>query len=373
MIEHFRQYVHDIWIKDTEINELYLNLLIRSLALSMLGIFVPIYLLTLGFNMVEISLYMITNFFIMIVASFFSVYLMKTIGVKHTILMSVPFVISDVMLLYFLSRYEISIFAIAIVGGMGQAFYWMGLHTNFIKNSGKHGVTKKTGLYFVLPKVSALIGPFVGGALITLYGFPPLIAISAILLLLSAIPLLRTGDFRGRSDFDISNLFSAERVYFLGFVGEGVRNIFEYFFWPIAIFMVAKSSLEVGLVGSVMQIGTMFLPFLIAKLRHKIDLKIFIRAGAVFYAILIFYLQTLSDPKTMIILSSLMGLLTIMISMPFYTMSVKHSRSFEPSEWVLYREIGVNLGRILVIAIGLLSMKLIFSSVGILSLVYLFI
>ena len=70
-----------------ELIELYSCRLLRAFALSLIGVFIPIYLLELGFSFEMVMFYLVTKYSVLGLISPFSAWIETKIGVKHTTLM----------------------------------------------------------------------------------------------------------------------------------------------------------------------------------------------------------------------------------------------------------------------------------------------
>jgi MFS family permease len=109
----------------SELHELYINMALRTFARSLISIFIPLYLLGLGFDFfIAIGFYgvfAITH----AIMGFPAAWLSSKIGLKHLILSSFPFMIIFFLLLYSInsSSTGIGVLLIGIFGGIGSAFF----------------------------------------------------------------------------------------------------------------------------------------------------------------------------------------------------------------------------------------------------------
>ena len=90
-----------------ELNEIYVSMALKTFALSMVSIFVPIYLVNLGYSFAQVFVYYAVA---RIVHALFVVRAAKTVasfGLKHTILFSMPFLILYYLALYYLPVLDI--------------------------------------------------------------------------------------------------------------------------------------------------------------------------------------------------------------------------------------------------------------------------
>ncbi len=230
-----------------EIEEIFVNYALTSLAKAMIGIFVPVYLLTLGFPLADIFLFYIFYFVVFALASYPAVGFLKKYGAKHTMATSIPFLIAFFLLLRVLATSTAPLLPIAIIGGISEAFYWMGFHADFSAFSNRKGREKQVSVLVAIPLVFMVMGPLAGGLIITLFDFATLFIVSSILLIASIFPLFMTPDTGRRhgglgfSHFNRKNWRQAA-----GFVGEGGVEISGILFWPLAVYFVFMNNVALG-------------------------------------------------------------------------------------------------------------------------------
>src|SRR3989344_2909785 len=90
-----RQSNHHIlnFLINRELSELYATMAIKGFALSLIGIFIPIFLLERGFSMAEVGSFYIIQSAFMIIFSLFAAKFIERYGVKHSIFASIPLLI----------------------------------------------------------------------------------------------------------------------------------------------------------------------------------------------------------------------------------------------------------------------------------------
>ena len=131
--EHF--WVH---FPHKELTQIYISSAIRNFALSLISLFVPLYLFKeLGYPLEQVMYFFIFYAAIFAVLTPMAAKFSARFGLKHSVLISVPLYLLFVLLLYFLPTYSIPLFIIAGLLGASQAFYWMGMHIVF-KHASDH-------------------------------------------------------------------------------------------------------------------------------------------------------------------------------------------------------------------------------------------
>lgn len=83
---------------------------------------------------------------------------------------------------------------LAVIGGVGDGFFWTAYHVYFVSSTRSHGDKSNRGkvLSFikVISKIGSVIGPFIGATLLSIDRVTSLLVIASVLNTLSLIPLL---------------------------------------------------------------------------------------------------------------------------------------------------------------------------------------
>jgi hypothetical protein len=130
----------------SELNELFASISLRTFAKSLINIFVPIYLITIGYSFMTAFIFMAIGSAFHAIFSYSAAKLSARIGFKHLIMVSAPFLIIYYLLLNYITVIQalgIPIVLIAAFGGTSNAFFWLGYHTDFAKSTTKKNSGKK--------------------------------------------------------------------------------------------------------------------------------------------------------------------------------------------------------------------------------------
>ncbi|NYZ79879.1 hypothetical protein H0N95_01355, partial [Candidatus Micrarchaeota archaeon] len=125
-----------------EMTELYANRVVRYFGMSLVYVFIPVYLLSLGFSFQQAVLYIILKRLFMAMTVPLAIYSDGRVGIKRTALIS-AFVLSA-FLLYLYSEFSVSLTSIVILGlleGLDMSLYWVPMNIDFglASKKGKRG------------------------------------------------------------------------------------------------------------------------------------------------------------------------------------------------------------------------------------------
>ena len=179
-----------------ELSELYTSMMLRSLAMGMAGIFIPVYLYQHGY-----AIWQILFFFFVTVTSqaIFTIPAAKQvarIGPKHTILISYILQVAALTgLVYIESLYASSMagyLLLAALYGLSNTMFFMAFHVNFSKVKHHKNGGSELGWLYIMERIGAVSGPLAGGVVAYLFAPEYTFVIAIFLMLLAALPLFLT-------------------------------------------------------------------------------------------------------------------------------------------------------------------------------------
>lgn len=182
---HFRHMTFD------ELGELYASMMLRSLAMSMAGIFIPIYLYQQGYAIWEIFVFYSAVYATQFIFTVPIARLTARIGPKHTILISYFFQIATMVGLIYINDFPL-IQLIAILFGISNIAFFTAFHVDFskVKHSSHGG--RELGWLYTMERIGAVLGPLIGGLLAFIFAPEYTFGVSIAILLFASVPLLLT-------------------------------------------------------------------------------------------------------------------------------------------------------------------------------------
>jgi len=238
-----------------EIGELFLSVIIRDFAISMVGIFVPVYFYTLGFSLLKITLYYALIYTLYLFLIPVGAHIASRRGFEHSILYSIPFLILQLLLLFLLPKWPFIFYLLPLVVVIYKSLYWPAYHADFAHYTKEGQRGREVSTLQVLSSILTVIGPIAGGFIIGVFGFKILFIVVSIILFASAVPLFTTKEQFIPDDFYYKHAFrrlfrKENRSSFFGFIGTAEFLVQEAF-WPIFIFLVVESYLSLGAITSI--------------------------------------------------------------------------------------------------------------------------
>lgn len=358
--------------------EVYLFHTIGYFAISLFGIFIPIYLLTLGYTLSQVFVFLIIEFVSVSVSALLVMMIAARYGLKHAVFLHIPAILVAILALYSLETLEIPINLIAILLGIHVAFKWLPVHALFANYSHKDHRSFEVAQLISLPTAASIIGPLAGGLIIFFLGFKALFVIAGLILILSVIPLFYTKEIRPRVDFSPSRLGVYIRKYPKLMAANSLhimRMSAEKIIWPIFVFLTLKDVVSVGIIGALLGAGIVVFTLFIGRISGKAGKGKLLRVGGVLLALVWFSRIYVTSPLTMYLLTFAAGLFTVLVAVPIDTITYTKAKEINIYEFLVVRELAVNLGRAILVIAALLMANIFlvsFSIAGLGSLLFLF-
>jgi MFS family permease len=253
-----------------QVRELYLSASMVSFAVAMVAIFEPIYLYSRGFSLHQVLFFYLVIYSIYLFTIPLGAKFARKFGYEKSILLGTPF-----LALYYISLHLISInylfVLVAVIAFAAQkSFYWPGFHADFARFGKNNERGREISNIMVITSILYIIGPFLGGLLISVWGFKLLFTVATILILASNLPLLSTPEKFKPTPFaykdSFKRLFAKEnRRNFFGFMGYG-EELLSMVMWPIFIFIVVKDFLSVGSLVALATLTTTIVLLFVGKM-----------------------------------------------------------------------------------------------------------
>lgn len=179
----------------SEIAELYASRMLRIFALRIIAVFTSVYLFQEGFSLVFIALFWAAFYGLKILFSWPAAFLIARIGPKHVTLMSN--IVSAVAMVFLPFAPEYGLYVLIpwnILQALSSSSNDLAYLVDFSKVKSVVHAGKELGYMNIIEKVGTGLSPLIGGALAYFYSPESVMLFSAVLFLLSSIPLLLTAE-----------------------------------------------------------------------------------------------------------------------------------------------------------------------------------
>ena len=359
---HLIYKIHKIVHIKKELKEIYANQVIETLALFIIGIFIPAFLLGIGMGLEYVMVFMLIQLLMQALTVHLASRINASIGIKHTILLRSPILIAYLAMVMNMGMFPQLYLPAALMGGFSLSFYWVSINTEYVKTSDKRSEGDEAGLLIGLPHIAAVIGPLGGAAILTVFGFHWLFSLSVGLITLSVVPLFLSSDFRSEKiTIKKSELFIDKRrlmYYFL----IGIIYTTDFVFWSLHVFM-NYGFISLGIAGSLMGLGMLFFIIIVGNASNTIRGRRRVTRIGGFLGAALWIMRFLADSQLEFMFLSLLGgfiITSFWISM--YADFAHFAKKSGPVRCVVFRQFWMSMGHASSIIIPLAVLSIIMLS-----------
>lgn len=252
MLNHFRLFLPP---RQSTLARLYLTVAFLHFGLSLVGIFVPIYIYQITGSFYWLAAFVGIISLSVLLFTFPLVNLIRRIGIYRAIFVSTLVRIAYLLLLLVAPRFFPLILLAALIDGLMIPLFWFPYHLIYVREGEDGRWGHQIGLMNLINILTGLPAPLLGGFIVANFGFGPLYLLGLSLVFLSSLPLL------GMRDSIKVEAPSAKKVLeglvkddyrplLFGFGGLRFAGVVGVFLWPLFVFKVAQSFTTLGAITS---------------------------------------------------------------------------------------------------------------------------
>lgn len=342
--------------QNKELNEMYISLTLRTFGLSLIAIFIPIYLYSLGFSLRSIFLfYIMTNLF-QVFGDFFAGKAIGRFGAKHVMILSYPVLLIHLLMLVTLASYHWPLWVVAFFGAISLNLFWPAYHDDFSKARDTKTTGKEVSRMFILFELFGALGPIIGGVVAQVFGVKYGIIAAIIITMAAAVPLLGRKEITKKRPLDIKK-FSVRENYkdMIAYGGISMEGVAISIVWPLLLFLVIGNYARIGSVATISILITIALSIFIGKAVDKYKKENVLRVSSVvnFFTSTSRILVTSLNSAYIIGVAS--SLSHIILWVPFFSQYYLHADKNPRTEYVVEMEMSVDVARMLALIVLLAS------------------
>jgi MFS family permease len=348
---HLNKFIHNTY------NDLVIADTFRNVALSLAAIFIPIFLLEIGFSVMQLCYYELGLFISSVIFHYYILAHLQHWGVKKSLILSYLLSIVFYFILYF-SDSLISdfgdagfLFFLGIFNAFPTALYWSAHHVYFIKSTDGKNDGKKLGILLSIPTILCIASPFIGSILITKFDFYGVFVVSIVLMFLAAWALNFSKDMEPKIKLNFEKIINKKNkrknlIFFLQGIGYAATS----FVWPVFLFLMSIKIISVGFLFLFSKIFAAATTYLGGKNSDLGKSRNIGRVGAIGHGLSLIFRALSTTVLTMTAFQSMGGffggLLGIAIDSSFFKKS-----HLDIANSIMSRELYMHLGRIFLIIV----------------------
>jgi MFS family permease len=253
----------------------------KTLGLSLIGIFVPIYLYKLGFSISLVIGYFLVREVIELFLVVPTSHIVARIGTRKALIFGSALTLVNLYLLFLLPQLHVLFFLAAISEGAAISIFFIPYHLIFSAAVSKRSGGTELSYMDILTNLAAALGPLIGGFVASQYGLRIVIILAIGFVLLALEPLIRDSPRVVSYNFVLSRpRFSGWWRDLVSSAGFGITEMSATIIWPLFIYFAVKTYAAIGLIVSISLILTIALAYGAGRLSDRGKDKQLLNAGA---------------------------------------------------------------------------------------------
>lgn len=337
-----------------ELGEIFVTDGIRNFGKGMLNIFIPIFLIKLGYPLKAIVLmyFLESIFHILLVIP--ATKISCKLGFKKMSFVSTFAYMIFVYFLIMLPSFRTPLFVLALLKQINDVFYAIWYHTQATRSTdkGKRGI--QLGVKSFISGIIASPASLIGGLVLAFWGIKVEGVIVLIIFALSTLPLYFSVESKIRDGLSVKEVFLNKKLrHAIVFAVQGIDNMLNDFVWPVFIFLNITNKYEI--LGIASFLGNAFSLVMNVVIGKLVDLneKLMLSLGGIIETILWFIKSFAKSVYGVFVLNSASGISNTMVSLSFGAKSYDiANETGDGLPFIIFREIMIHVGR-LVLYIGL--------------------
>ena len=271
-----------------QVKELFVASIIVNFALAMVQIFEPIYLYQMGYPLIKIA-----SFYLVVYGLYFFLIpwgakFANRYGYENGMLLGSVLYVVFYVSLFLIPQFPFLFYISAIIYTFQKVFYWPAFHADFAHNSEDSEEAREISSVSVSNATMFILGPAIGGLIITYFGFAALFLLVSILFLVSNIPMLLTResfDKRGYDYIRVFDIFKKEKIKnFLSCVGYA-EELIVMVIWPIFMSIIITSYSKLGALVGIATGITLAVTLYVGRMCDRRDKRKILKLGSIIYSL----------------------------------------------------------------------------------------
>jgi len=352
-MNYSKPHIHELivqYFQNKELDDLYISFFLKSLAESLISIFIPIYLLTLGYGISDVAIYCLIYFSMVSLTMPLCMKLHSKIGIKKTMALGTLVLVIYYLLLNFVGN-GLSYQLIAVFFGVSISLYYSAYHIEFTRSAQKKSEGKALSMIRSIMIIASIIGPIIGSLFIEKLSFSFLFVLVSIILVASVVPLFFTKDFSvGIEKFSMRRIVKSDtKKKAVSYQASAFLQLASGVFWPIFIYLAIEDIVSLGIIVSLTSFLLVFMLVYLGKQADK-NAKRTLRWGtflhAPFWIIRMFLLTPIGLFFSNLFASITHSIIDISFNRMIYN---KAKKSKNIIDYFLFREFNLEIGRLFIL------------------------
>lgn len=331
---------------------------LSGIGTGLVGIFIPIYLLELGFPPISVIAWLLVHHVSLLISSFLVVFASNRIGLVRCWYIRIPLVALVFSGLLLLPTQPSLLFAVAFISGLEAAFFWIPYNIFTVRTTDDKSIGSSLAFMSNVGSAAGILVPGIAALLIVLLGYPVLFSVAFGFIVISVFPVLSLRQEKTNFQFSWTAIKGIARRYKRFIIPEIFDNLGQdaQVIWSLFIFITALTILDIGALGVITGIVGMLVTYLTGISIDTRNKKAIMRFGAVATSVMwlaSYAVATIAPaPAFLYTVTALRGFALGIFASAYGAVMLNRARSSD-AQFLVLREIPTILGRVVVFLLAM--------------------
>jgi MFS family permease len=259
---------------------------IGALGVSLVVIFVPIFLLKSNYSFSAVLLYLLLQQALAAALQYPAGRLLQYIHPHRQLAIGTLWYAVFFGLLITLHTYHWPLGLLALAWALNRTMYWAAFHYSFGLARGQTHAGRQIAGVTALVVLAQTAAPAIGGIVATAFGIKYIYITAIITLLIAIVPMFKTGVGPPRVKLHISwpAIYTMRRDA-LANVCNGIVVLAEQSLWPLLVFLVVSSYAGVGVLSSMIAVASIGVTLYVGRQQETRGERYYIKRGLAAYSL----------------------------------------------------------------------------------------
>ena len=334
---------------------IYLNASLRTFALGLSGIFIPIFILDKTGQISAVFMF----YFLAVISQLVIIWplarIISIIGPDLSMTISLIAQIIFFFFLFLVNRNIAWIWAAAFFLAIIVPLYWIPYHLAFTRIGSHQKLGQQIGAVNILTRLAAGLAPLIGGVIISLSNFNYLWWLVIGLSLLAILPIFWDEYDHREKTVNLKEVWQffkmpSHRPAAMAYIGTGIEASLYGVAWPLFTYYQLGKLVSLGLISSFALVASILLAWQIGRWANRQPNRI-LKAGSRLNAVNWLLKALASNPYLLGLIDTAYQLGGLLVWVPFGIITYRQARQ-KPFVFLIGREFLIHIGWIIGLALS---------------------
>ena len=330
----------------------------KNLALSALGIFIPIIIYDASGSLLMAGMYLLIKSLTSMISSVVVMNYLAGHGFEKGLYLSYLFLVPSILLLRFLDYSLGLMVGVAVLYSIGKTLHAEGMRLEFTENTDKEDRDRRSADITSIPNMGRFLGPLIAGSLSAAFGFNALLTFAVAMIMVSLLPLSKLEKTETKKHIQVKDVFKRKYWNFIPILlSRGIQGLSAVALYGLFTYEFISGSFGSGLVRSLDTIGFVLVAYFSAYITDRVSRRTIIAVGSIASAAAYVSRAFVSTPFQAFLVAFLGGIAFKLYHIPIFSQFADEAESNSKTEFFTLSRISKSAGMALTSGLFIIALS----------------